>query len=94
MLSKIPFDLNKVKKEDVDKEILRAAIIAELDAINLYEQMADLTENSDMKKILLDVAREEKTHVGEFQSLLLDLDDEQVVELEQGRKEVNEELGR
>jgi rubrerythrin len=56
--------------------------------------MADLTENSDMKKILLDVAREEKTHVGEFQSLLLDLDDEQVVELEQGRKEVNEELGR
>ncbi len=94
MLSKIPFDLNKVKKEDVDKEILRAAIIAELDAINLYEQMADLTGNSDMKKILLDVAREEKTHVGEFQSLLLDLDDEQVVELEQGRKEVNEELGR
>ncbi|MBD3359738.1 MAG: rubrerythrin [Candidatus Buchananbacteria bacterium] len=94
MLSKIPFDLDKVKKEDVDKEILRSAIIAELDAINLYEQMADLTENSDMKKILLDVAREEKTHVGEFQSLLLDLDDEQVVELEQGRKEVNEELGR
>jgi rubrerythrin len=29
----------------LDKEILRAAIIAELDAVNLYEQMAALTED-------------------------------------------------
>ncbi len=41
MLSKIPFNLEKIGKEDLDKEILRAGIIAELDAINLYEQMAD-----------------------------------------------------
>ena len=40
MLSRIPIVLEKVAKEDWDKEILRAAIIAELDAINLYEQMA------------------------------------------------------
>jgi rubrerythrin len=33
-----------VKKEDLDKEILRAGIIAELDAINLYEQMAALAK--------------------------------------------------
>ena len=45
MLSKIPINLEKVKKEDLDNEILRAAIIAELDAINLYEQMAALTQN-------------------------------------------------
>lgn len=37
MLSKIPLNLEKIAKEDIDKEILRAGIIAELDAINLYE---------------------------------------------------------
>ncbi|MHA1582685.1 MAG: ferritin family protein [Candidatus Baldrarchaeia archaeon] len=90
MLSKIPIFLEKIKKEDLDKEILRIAIIAELDAVNLYEQMASLTENKYLKKLLLDVAREEKTHVGEFQTLLLKLDEEQVKELEEGKKEVEE----
>jgi len=33
MLSKIPIDISKVKPEDINKEILRAAIIAELDAV-------------------------------------------------------------
>ena len=93
MLSKIPIDLEKVKKEDVNKEILRAAIIAELDAINLYEQMAALTTNENIKKILLDVAKEEKTHVGEFHALLLKEDEEQERELEEGRKEVKEITG-
>jgi rubrerythrin len=92
MLSQIPIVLDKVKKEDIDNEILRLAIIAELDAVNLYEQMAALTGNNDMKKILLDVAKEEKTHVGEFQTLLLRQDKEQVKELEEGKKEVEEEL--
>ena len=92
MLSKIPTNLERVKGEDLDKEILRAAIIAELDAINLYEQMAVLAENEDVRKILLDVAKEEKTHVGEFQTLLLREDAEQVKELEAGKEEVEEEL--
>jgi len=90
MLSKLPLDLNKVDKKDLDKEILRAGIIAELDAINLYEQMAAMTSNKLLKKILLDVAKEEKTHVGEFQALLLKADKEQVKELEEGKKEVEE----
>jgi rubrerythrin len=90
MLSQIPLNLEKVKKEDLEKEILRAAIIAELDAINLYEQMAALTQMEDIRNILIDVAKEEKTHVGEFQALLLRLDKEQVRELEEGRKEVEE----
>ncbi|MEX2703030.1 MAG: rubrerythrin [Thermofilum sp. ex4484_82] len=90
MLSRIPIILEKIKKEDLDKEILRIAIIAELDAVNLYEQMASLTENKYLKKLLLDIAREEKTHVGEFQTLLLKLDEEQVKELEKGKKEVEE----
>ena len=90
MLSKIPLNLEKIAKEDIDKEILRAGIIAELDAINLYEQMAALTENENIRKILLDIAKEEKTHVGEFQTLLLMEDKEQEKELEEGKKEVEE----
>ena len=89
MLSKIPINLEKVGK-DLDKEILRAGIIAELDAINLYEQMAVMTKNELIKKMLLDIAKEEKTHMGEFQTLLLKEDDEQLKELEAGKKEVIE----
>jgi rubrerythrin len=90
MLSKIPIDIERIKKEDMDKEILRSAIIAELDAISLYEQMADMTQNKNIRKLLLDVAREEKTHVGEFQALLLIEDKEQGKELEEGKEEVEE----
>ncbi len=61
MLSQIPIDLAKVDRKDIDKEILRAAVIAELDAINLYEQMANLAEDKNLKTVLLDIAREEKT---------------------------------
>jgi len=90
MSSKIPLHLGRVKKEDLDREILRAGIIAELDAINLYEQMAAMTETDSIKAILMDIAKEEKTHVGEFQALLLRHDKEQVKELEEGKKEVEE----
>ena len=93
-LSNIPIILEKVSKKNLDKEILRAGILAELDAINLYEQMASLTDNNDLKKVLLDVAKEEKEHVGEFQYLLLEYDEEQAKELEDGKREVQELLGQ
>lgn len=94
MLSQIPIDLAKVSAADRNKEILRAAIIAELDAINLYEQLAALTDDPDIRAVLLDVAKEEKTHVGEFQALLLRLDQEQVEELAHGKEEVEEITGK
>jgi rubrerythrin len=90
MMSKIPADLARLSKESIDKEILRTAMIAELDAINLYEQLAALTQNKDLKAVLMDIAKEEKTHAGEFQALLLKLDPEQEKELEAGKKEVQE----
>jgi rubrerythrin len=90
MLSQIPIQLEKVSKKYLDREILRVAVIAELDAISLYEQLAAATNNEAIKKILLDVAKEEKTHVGEFQTLLLKEDKEQVEELKKGKEEVEE----
>jgi rubrerythrin len=92
MMSKIPVDLTRLVKDSTDKEILRTAIIAELDAINLYEQLAAMTQNKDLKTVLMDIAKEEKTHAGEFQALLLRRDKEQVEELANGKKEVDELL--
>lgn len=93
MMSNIPIELSKVKPEDLDKEILRVGMIAELDAVNLYEQMAAMAKDENIRKMLLDIAKEEKTHVGEFQTLLLNRDKEQAKELEAGKKEVKEEVG-
>lgn len=94
MLSKMPIDISKIKPENLNKEILRSALIAELDAINLYEEMAALTNDKNIKTILLDVAKEEKEHIGEFQTLLLMIDKEQLKELEGGKKEVEELIGK
>ena len=61
--------------------------------MSLYEQVAAATDNETIREVLLDVAREEKTHMGEFQTMLLREDEEQVEELKKGKEEVEEELG-
>jgi len=90
LLSQIPVNVDKLKREDLDKEILRVGLIAELDAINLYEQLAAMTKDLNIRKVLLDIAKEEKTHAGEFLAMLLKRDVEQVEELEAGKREVEE----
>jgi rubrerythrin len=45
------------------------SIIGELDTINLYEQVAALTQNEAIRAQILDIAKEEKTHIGELQTL-------------------------
>jgi len=93
MLSQLPINLEKTSKENIDKEILRAGMIAELDAVSFYEQMAGMTDKDDIKKVLLDIAKEEKTHIAEFETLLLRHDPEQVQETEKGKKEVEKLTG-
>ncbi|MDA8389077.1 MAG: hypothetical protein M0Z58_10520 [Nitrospiraceae bacterium] len=83
-------DIAEIIKDakNADREFLRISIMAELDAISLYEQIAALTKDEAIRKVMLDVAGEEKTHVGEFQSLLLLRDGEQNEELKKGALEV------
>ena len=90
MLATEPIDLSKVRKEEIDKEICRLGMIAELDAVSLYEQLAAMAADKGIKEMLLDIAKEEKTHMGEFQALLLQRDKQQAEELAAGRKEVEE----
>ncbi len=94
VLSKIPIDMKKVRKDDITKEVLRVAIIAELDAINLYEELASMVDDEDIKKVFMDVAGEEKTHVGEFRTLLMAEDEEQYREIKKGKEEVEELTGK
>lgn len=93
MLAKFPTDVKGMTKDMMDQQALRLGIIAELDAIDLYEQLAAATSDKKIKTVLLDVAREEKTHVGEFLALLLEKDKEQVREIESGKKEVRGKSG-
>ncbi|MCD6084262.1 MAG: rubrerythrin [Desulfurococcales archaeon] len=94
MLSKNPLELTskKFSKEEL-AQALRLSIIAELDAINLYIQIASAVDDEKIRKVFEDVAREEKTHVGEFLALLKIIDPEQVKELRKGSEEVKELTG-
>lgn len=76
-----------------DEILLRQAIIAEYDAVNLYEQMAESTNNATLKEILLHVAQEEKEHIGEFEFLLEKLDKEHKKSVRSGKSEVKEYTG-
>ena len=95
MMSKNPIELPPTRKFSKDEvaEALRLAIIAELDAVNLYNQLARAIEDEGVRKVFIDIAREEKTHVGEFLALLKSIDPEQVEELRRGAEEVEELTG-
>jgi uncharacterized linocin/CFP29 family protein len=92
LLSRNPTEPSQKVEGSGVAQAVRLAVIAELDAINLYQQLADAIGDDSVKKVLLDVAREEKTHFGEFLELLRRLDPEQVRELEAGSAEVAGEL--
>jgi rubrerythrin len=67
-------ELLKLPSKQRDIQMARLSMIAELDAANLYESMAIKATNKDLKEILLDVAKEEKKHAGEFEFILEELD--------------------
>ena len=71
-----------------DDELLRMAIVAEQDAIVLYQLMARRVKNKKVKEVLLDVAREEKVHIGEFKGLLELLDKEEIPSEKEGKREI------
>jgi rubrerythrin len=87
MIAQFPTTV-KDRKEAM-RQALRLAMQAELDAVSTYEQLAAISDGV-VKKAFLDIAKEEKTHVGEFEALLLQLDKEQADELKKGAEEIAE----
>lgn len=69
---------------------IRFMIAAEYEAVQLYEQLAESTDNELAQKVLLDVAREEIVHAGEFLRLLKELQPDEQANYEEGIEEVEE----
>jgi len=70
---------------------LRDAITGEFNAIQQYEEIAQFySENEDVRKTLIDIANEERVHVGELQALYGKVFPENQKFVEEGEKEFNE----
>ena len=68
-----------------DQEVVRTALIAELDATNLYQAQLDNLNSEEAKKVIEHIILEEKEHISELQCLLMRLDKDQ----EEKMSEVN-----
>jgi uncharacterized protein len=94
-----PFSGKVPDRKLTDEELIRAIrlnIAAEHEAIHLYMAHADATDHPLAKKVLVDIANEEREHIGEFNRLLEILTGDEAEWLEEGREEVDEmaaELG-
>jgi rubrerythrin len=86
----------KLTKQELIRAI-RLNVAAEHEAIHLYMAHADATDHPLAKQVLIDIANEEREHVGEFNRLLEILTGgEEAQWLAEGREEVDEmaaELG-
>jgi rubrerythrin len=79
-----------------DGELIRAIrfmIAAEYEAIQLYMQLAESTDNKLAIEVLKDIADEERVHAGEFLRLLRELAPDEDKFYAEGAREVEEEIG-
>ena len=77
-----------------DEELIRAIrfmVAGEYEAIQLYMQLAESTDNKLAMEVLKDIADEERVHVGEFLRLLSELAPDEKKFYAQGAKEVEAE---
>jgi rubrerythrin len=73
---------------------IRFMIAAEYEAIQLYQQTAESTDNELAKEVLVNIANEEKEHAGEFLRLLRELDPEEEKFYKEGYEEVEEMISK
>jgi rubrerythrin len=76
-----------------DAELVRAIrfmVAAEYEAVQLYMQLAESTDNQLATEVLQDIADEERVHAGEFLRLLNELAPEEKKFYDEGAEEVQE----
>jgi len=76
-----------------DEELIRSIrymIAAEYEAIQLYMQLAESTDNTLAQEVLKDIADEERVHAGEFLRLLRHLDPQEQSYYQEGESEVED----
>ena len=88
-----PFVVMKAKRKLTQSELIRAIrlmISAEYEAVQLYMQLAESTPDALAKKVLIDIADEERVHAGEFLRLLKHLAPDEEKLYQEGAQEVEE----
>jgi rubrerythrin len=81
----------KLTHEELVRAI-RFMIAAEYEAIQLYMQLAESTDNELAIDVLKDIADEERVHAGEFLKLLYVLAPDEEKFYKEGMEEVEEEI--
>ncbi len=81
----------KITKEELIRAI-RFMVAAEYEAVQMYMQLAESTDNKLAIEVLKDIADEEKVHAGEFLRLLRELAPEEEKFYAEGAQEVEEEI--
>ncbi len=90
-----PFSVKKSDRKLTHTELVRSIrmmVAAEYEAIQLYQEIAESTDNVLAQKVLIDIADEEKVHAGEFLRLLHELDPAEQGFYDAGAREVEEEF--
>ncbi|HOR85643.1 MAG TPA: ferritin family protein [Bacillota bacterium] len=82
---------HKISKQELIRAI-RFMISAEYEAVQLYMQLAESTDNKLAIEVLKDIADEERVHAGEFLRLLKELDPDEEKFYAEGAEEVEEEI--
>jgi len=88
-----PFSGMKAERKVTKAELIRAIrfmVAAEYEAVQLYMQLAESTDDKLSKEVLIDIADEERVHAGEFLRLLKQLAPEEEKLYKEGEEEVNE----
>ena len=81
----------KLTKEELIRAI-RFMVAAEYEAVQLYMQLAESTDNKLAIGVLKDIADEEKVHAGEFLRLIKELAPDEEKFYSEGAEEVEEEI--
>ena len=71
---------------------IRFLVAAEYEAVQLYMQLAESTDNKLAREVLVDIADEERVHAGEFLRLLHHLAPDEEKFYKEGAQEVEEEM--
>jgi len=92
-----PFSGISNDRKLTNEELIRAIrfmVAAEYEAIQLYMQLAESTDNKLAIEVLKDIADEERVHAGEFLRLLREIAPDEDKFYAEGAREVEEEIGK
>jgi len=83
----------KLTKEELVRTV-RFMVSAEYEAVQMYMQLAESTDDKLAKEVLIDIADEERVHAGEFLRLLHHLAPDEQKFYDKGYEEVEEMIGK